>query len=269
MKGYYSLVQFCPDMSRLEAVNIGLLLFCPDAQFIGAQTLQNNKRVKSLFRGVDEVALDAAKQSLEARLRVAKADFKSIEDLQRFVDTRANELRLTTPRPVKVENPQQELEKLLLELVGKEATATRRPRAKFERLDSLFSRLAQENRAQRDVTVTVPITGRQLKVPYAYQNGTFNLVQPQMFKHDEDTAIKVADHLATQGRLIHVYGDSGTSTKQKLIVVPQFEQEREVSPNGLLDKLDKLFVAHDVKLVRDVDEFADQVAHEAKLQRDA
>lgn len=266
MKGYYSLVQFCPDMSRLEAVNIGLLLFCPDAQFIGAHTLQSNKRVRSLFRGVDEVALDAAKQSLEARLRVAKADFKSVEDLQRFVDTRANDLRLTTPRPVKVENPEQELAKLVTELVGKEAATKRRPRARFDKLDSLFSRLAQENRAQRDVTITVPITRAQLKVPYAYRNGTYNLVQPQLFKHDEGTAIKAADHLATQGRLIHVYGDA--RIKQKLIVVPQFEHEREVSPNGLLDKLDKLFVAHDVKLVRDVDEFADQVANEAKLQPD-
>lgn len=33
-KGYYSIVQYCPDPSRLEAVNIGLALFCPEISFL-------------------------------------------------------------------------------------------------------------------------------------------------------------------------------------------------------------------------------------------
>ena len=34
-RGYYSLIQFCPEPSRAEAVNLGVLLFCPEAGFIG------------------------------------------------------------------------------------------------------------------------------------------------------------------------------------------------------------------------------------------
>jgi len=29
-KGYYSVVQYCRDRSRLEAANTGVLLFCPE-----------------------------------------------------------------------------------------------------------------------------------------------------------------------------------------------------------------------------------------------
>jgi len=35
-KGYYTLIQFRPDASRLEAVNMGILLFCPETGFIAA-----------------------------------------------------------------------------------------------------------------------------------------------------------------------------------------------------------------------------------------
>ena len=35
-KGYYSLIQFCPDVSRLEAVNLGVILFCPGSAFLQA-----------------------------------------------------------------------------------------------------------------------------------------------------------------------------------------------------------------------------------------
>jgi len=36
-KGYYSIIQYCPDPSRLEAVNIGVALFCPELRFLRAR----------------------------------------------------------------------------------------------------------------------------------------------------------------------------------------------------------------------------------------
>lgn len=33
-KGYYSLVQYCPDRSRMESANLGVVLFCPDLDFL-------------------------------------------------------------------------------------------------------------------------------------------------------------------------------------------------------------------------------------------
>ena len=47
--GYYSLVQFCPDYSRLEAVNVGLVLFCEPLAFLGVRLVESNKRVARVF----------------------------------------------------------------------------------------------------------------------------------------------------------------------------------------------------------------------------
>jgi hypothetical protein len=34
IKGYCLLILYCPDLSRLEAANVGVILFCPEAHFI-------------------------------------------------------------------------------------------------------------------------------------------------------------------------------------------------------------------------------------------
>jgi hypothetical protein len=31
--GYYSIIQFCPELSQLEALNVGVVLFCPEKKF--------------------------------------------------------------------------------------------------------------------------------------------------------------------------------------------------------------------------------------------
>ena len=117
---YYSLIQFCPDPSRAEAVNLGVLLFCPEAGFIGARTSASNERAAKLAgrQAIDSASLNSAKRAIERRLEVDRDSFQTLEDLQRFVDTRANALKLTQPRPVKVLDPAEDLVKLFEELVG-------------------------------------------------------------------------------------------------------------------------------------------------------
>ena len=118
-RGYYSLIQFCPDLSRLEAVNVGVVLFCPDADFIAARMSADNQRAEKLVdrEELDEPALNSAKQAIEDRIEVDRASFQAYEDLQAFVNTRGNNLILTTPRPVKVFDPPRDLDNLFTELV--------------------------------------------------------------------------------------------------------------------------------------------------------
>ncbi len=119
-RGYYSLIQFCPDPSRLEAVNVGVVLLCPDADFIAARTSAGNQRAKKLVGSgeLDKPALNLAKQAIEHRLEVDRASFKTHEDLRKFVDTRGNNLKLTTPRPIKVFDPSEDLDNLFAEFFG-------------------------------------------------------------------------------------------------------------------------------------------------------
>lgn len=119
-RGYYSLIQFCPDISRLETVNIGVVLFCPTLDFLDARTAKTNRRAEMLVgRGnLQHEALNSAKQAIEERLQVDRDAFQSIEDLEKFIATRGNMLKLTAPRPVKVFDPTTELQTLFDELVG-------------------------------------------------------------------------------------------------------------------------------------------------------
>ena len=48
-KGYFSLVQYCPDLARQEAANVGVVLFCPDLQFIRARTTDSVGRNPPVF----------------------------------------------------------------------------------------------------------------------------------------------------------------------------------------------------------------------------
>ena len=103
-RGYFSLIQFCPDASRLEAANVGVILLCPDLGFLEARTSNGNARVRRFF-GRDAfhpAGLSMAKQAMVRRLSVEWEGIPTLAQFQHFVDTRANELRLTAPRPVKV-----------------------------------------------------------------------------------------------------------------------------------------------------------------------
>lgn len=80
-KGYYSILQYVPDLERVEGANIGIVLFCPTRNFLSASVDNGNSRVRRFF-GPD-VKLD-----LE-RLAILKATFA--ERVQ------AESERITTP----------------------------------------------------------------------------------------------------------------------------------------------------------------------------
>lgn len=194
LKGYYSLVQYCPDESRGEVANIGIVLFCPDAHFLGVQTSEKNERVRRFFgkEGFDAERLNDVKRAIENRLRIEQAHFQTVEDLARFVQTRSNGVLLTLPRPVKVFHPSEDLKTLFQELVDtpviQSATlasveaenATGRSSLGY-RLRSIFNKPILRDRILRNQSVQVPISGVTLKVPYAFHNGKLNLIHPLQY----------------------------------------------------------------------------------------
>jgi hypothetical protein len=122
-KGYYSILQFVPDLERTEGANIGVVLFCPEKGFLKAQTVRGNDRVRKFFRirgyaDLDIERINAYKTAFEERVNIETVRIYSLEDFRHFVDTRANHLLLTAPKPIKVINPQEELQALFERLVG-------------------------------------------------------------------------------------------------------------------------------------------------------
>lgn len=223
VRGYYSLIQYCPDLSRLEAANVGVLLFCPEPHFLNARMASSNQRIRRFFGSDDRDwdRINAAKAAVAERLEVESERFRTLEDLERFVATRANEIQLTPPRPMKVFNPAQDLELLFEELVG--------GRARRQAVGSVVQRLAEslaEERVApfvtRDVTVSVPAFHRPLTVPFGFQNGRFNLIRPATFQQvPRSGAVNRACRYAVEGRSLYEHPDEKLGELQ-LVVVGHF-----------------------------------------------
>jgi hypothetical protein len=264
-RGYYSLIQFCPDASRLEAVNVGVVLFCPDAAFLDARTSGDNRRAESLVGHgqLERRALNAAKRAIERRLQVDRDSFKDMDDPQKYIDTRGNWLKLTPRRPVKVFDPSNDLESLYAELVGGKSMRQKIAEEKqlFPVLQQTFEKLQSEGRAEIDKRVTIPILERTLSVPYAFSNGSLNLVKPQRFSHRAGASTNSAMRLALEGDLIKRHGTEQCSNA-RLIVVSSFEDE---SNADLVNKINGLFHEYEVKNIdkQHVDEFVVEVEQEA------
>jgi len=265
-RGYYSLIQFCPDPSRAERVNVGVVLFCPEAEFIAARTAHGNRQAEKLVarEALDRAGLNAAKRAIERRLEVERESFKTLDDLQRFVDTRANVLKLTASRPIKVFDAEQDLDRLYNELVGGRPRR-RLPPPVFPKLDDVFRRLERQGRARLDWTVRIPLLERGLRIPYAYRNGVWSLVKPRVFSSDKAPALESALRLAEAGYLLQRRGEDEEGKKQ-LIVVPTFERGAEVEnvEKGVTELLHEYNVTS-VPLGK-VDEFAAQVEQEAHAE---
>jgi len=269
-RGYYSLIQYCPDPSRAESANVGVALFCPDINFLDASISTNNERIERFFDKVSNQKMDlkdvaAAKNAMVARLRVEADSFRSIDDFEAFVRTRANEIRLTPPRPLKVADPEEELKHLFERLVGGRRKRTKSEKSKImsphvARLDTFLRRPSLRDRIQFDTQVIVPTLGRMLEIPYAYKNGTISLIKPESFPPEVRKAEDKAMKLAVEGNLIHREPHNGTV--RKLIVL----SNREGPTDGPLLKVRDILQKFNTEFVpsEEIDAFATKVEKEAQ-----
>lgn len=277
-RGYYSLVQYCPDFARQEAANVGVVLFCPDAGFLRAKLAKNNHRIRRFFgeEADNYQHLNAMKEALAARLQVEREEFQSLEDMQTFVATRANKIILTPPKPVKVFDPEADLVALYQELVQE----PRRPLSIQSslplryRLDEVLQ--AQSVRAfmRTGIKVCVPTLKEELEIPYGYQNGRFNLIKPIEFNQQSPARIKsAACRTAMEGLSLYRHADPLLGALQLVAVCDFTESNRasesmvhdifregavEVYRADALDELIREIIAHGKPVPREETLFSDE-----------
>jgi hypothetical protein len=248
-KGYFSLVQYCPDFARQEAANVGVVLFCPERQFIRAQTARTISRIRRFFGedGDGYLHLHGMMEALSSRLDVEQSEFTTLEDLQKFIATRANKIILTQPKPMMVLDPQADLEALYLELVAdpKKPLTVQAMIPLRKRLDAVLMENDVRRFVQRKIEVQVPTLKETLRVPYAFQNGRFNLIRPVEFKHENDAGVKTAacKH-AVEGQSLYRHPDAKFGELQ-LIVVADFAG----APQDSADMVAGIFRESEVRLV--------------------
>jgi len=229
-RGYYSVVQYCPDRFRAEAVNVGLVVMCPEPHSVRVKITSRYDRARKLFgiRKPELKNLKLATDAFKSRIDSSAEDIRTLEDLAGFGASRANDLRLTEPRLAKILDFREDLVRLFSELVNEPATAAMAEQSPAEvlppRLSEVFYRLEQQQKIWKPGPITVPIFKRRLDIPYAYQNGVVNFIKPHVFP-DSKRAETQAATLAVNGDLIKKHPVDGT--EQRLIVVSTQESDKQ------------------------------------------
>ncbi len=263
-KGYY---WYCPDLGRLEAANIGVLLFCPEPHYLKALMSRNNRRISRFFgsEGLDWARINAFKRGLENRLSVEGCEIQTIEQLEKFIAQRANFLQITPPRPMKVTDPKAELEELFKELLG-ELTHHTSTKTLRHFLAQKFSAPEVEKRIHRDIKVRVPILEKEVEIPFGFQNGRFNLITPVRFEasNPEQTVVTACKY-AVEGRSLYEDEDPQLGALQ-LVVVGKFLSHDQDSPG----KVKRIFEDYNVKLFKmsEVPQLIDEIRTTGKELKD-
>jgi hypothetical protein len=226
-KGYYSLIQFCPDMSRLEAANIGVVLFCPELGFLETRIAGDNSRVQRFFgkQAFDWSRVNSYKNGIKERLEIEGKDFRNMEDLKAFGQRRGNNIQLTTPRPFTVRDPQKDLEELFEEVVGRRKR-TQAVKGFRKRFSEQLLKAKLGSKLKQDIEINVPSLRREIDVPFGYKNGRFNLIQPVSFQaSDPDQVRKTASAHAIEGLALFEHPDDKLG-KLELVIVGQFRTNK-------------------------------------------
>ena len=246
-KAFYSLIQYCPDPARVEAANIGVLLFCPDLGFLQALTAKDNRRVQRFFgsEGQDWQQLNLFKIAFRQRIDQEQARITSVEKLQEFVDQRANLIRVTDPQPMRVGEPADDLRKLFDSLVGGQVDRET-PRPRFQTVIARrFEKAQLDNKLRKDIPVSVPYLKKPITFPFGFQNGTFNLLQPVSFTaEDPDDSVRKAFQFAGEADAISSHPDPELGV-MKLVVIARFRSKTDEARGSVADCLR----SHDVQLV--------------------
>lgn len=229
-KGYYCVIQYCPDRSRLEAANIGVLLFCPEINFLKARTDKAAHRIKQFFglKQEDKKYIDALRASIEQRLKTEKQSFQTVEDLENFIATRANTIKVTAPRPMKVQDPEKDLETLFEQLVKAPARRqeARRDGSMRQILAEAFEDENIRRKIRKDIHIDLP-EFRSVRAPFGYQNGRFNLIKPARFDDKGgESAFKEACLYAIEGDYVYKY-EHPEFGQMQMAVVGQFNPEQQ------------------------------------------
>ena len=118
--GYHSLIQYCPDASRLEACNMGVLLFRLEPRVLLWRMSFCTVRIRRFFGRDGDLDADyllGLQWNIDDSLDREVPGILTLADLEAFIGQLANEIRITTPRPMVIESPEETLETLFRELV--------------------------------------------------------------------------------------------------------------------------------------------------------
>jgi len=107
-----------------------------------------------------------------------------------------------------VENPEQELKNLLRRLMGPKGESALSAARISNELGDLLRSAGVASGLRTNVIVRPPSLPKPIKVPFAYQNGRLNLIEPIQFEgQTAGTVFNKTSVLAVEGQFLADYND--------------------------------------------------------------
>jgi len=184
---------------------------------------QNPKRVDQMFGHQQRAYLDALKKGIENRIRIELGEEWDLSRLKVFAESRANEIRLSKLQSIKIVDPEVDLADLFNSLVHDEAIVHRLPRVTAE-LRRKFEQAGVSKFLRKPKPIELP-QGVTIEVPYAYQNGAFNLIDPVRLAGNSSDALAQASKRAVQGQWLKEFSVSRGKPAQLVVVGEVAQQE--------------------------------------------
>ena len=261
-RGFYSLIQYVPDVGRGEGANVGVVVVCPALGKISVRMSENNEGPKRRFlaSSFDQARLTQAKVALAGRLYSELSAVPTLERLKLFANLEGNALSLTAPRTVVVDDLEQCATELFQELVF--LPATERDRGRLPQMRKLVDFLNKRGAPiDESASLIVPVSGERLKVSFSYLNGAKHYVHPQGFPRNIDHGVERAQKLGAQGALLFRASEN-KPVRDRLVVVGRFADK------GAIDVVAELLEKLNVRLVPDakLEEFGQEIVATAHVE---
>ncbi len=108
MKGYYSIVQYCPILGRRECCNIGIIFLIPEQNFLDIKINESNDRIGHIFGKIadQDKHLSGIKLSFKNSVIKLYEEYSSkgfhfdTNNLESFRKSLANSIIITKPKSI-------------------------------------------------------------------------------------------------------------------------------------------------------------------------
>ena len=182
-QGYYSLIQYCPDLRRLEVCNLGVVLLCPGVPYFDVKMVQEHSRALTIFGKKHLPYLEMCKEHFAKG--IINEGIVTLEGLNTYISRLGNDIRMTKPRSMAVDStPDLELQRLFRELFPKAEKSPKKemPDITAQLHEAIKKNGVPNNRVALNLPkVRVPGFSNTITPCFGFQNGSFHLVLSEYF----------------------------------------------------------------------------------------
>lgn len=196
----YATLRYVHDPMTGEFVNVGIVLCCPKARFIGARMRKTHGRLSSVFPDLDRQGFRSAMRRLEREFARA-ASKASVDSLLSFSEDAASIARKVLPSDASslqwspigtglARDHLETLDRLYGRLVGQYDTKSDRRRTDDDVWRPVREQLEQREIADRFSEKKISGPDDTIEFRHAWKNGVWHCVQPLSFDLADDDGIK-------------------------------------------------------------------------------